>query len=203
MSGISKRLHLIVEGEGDALALPKLVHKIWRDRNIHDFQLTPAPFYAGNVVKVLRDLERFVGAAMKHQCPVLWVLDCDDKHNGELGCPVAHMQTLRVTLQNMHQPHPIEFAFFTKEFESLFLAEQQALKTHYKLPGTLQIDPNAAARRDAKGEISRLLPKGRAYKETTDQAALASLLDLATCRQASRDFRHLESALLRLCNAPC
>lgn len=201
MSGIGKRLHLIVEGEGDAVAVPKLIHKIWREKNIQDVQLTPAPFHSGNVGTALRNLERFVGAAMKHQCPVLWVLDCDDKKNGELGCPVTHMQTLRDALQTVYQPQPLAFAFFTKEFESLFLAEQQALKTHYQLESTVQMDANAAAKRDAKGQISRLLPSGRAYKETTDQAAIASLLNLETCRQVSRDFRHFESALLRLCNA--
>ena len=93
----------------------------------------------------------------------------------------------------------IEFAFFVREFESLFLAEQLALTTYYGLPPDKAIPEGASRRRDAKGEISKLLPKSSAYKETVDQAKLAARLDLAICRTVSRDFIHFESALLRLC----
>lgn len=201
MSAKRQKLFLIVEGEGDAAAVPKLIHKVLEEKNIYHIDLDPwIPFF-GNIDAVYSNLQRYVALAMKRKCPLLWVLDCDDKKNGELGCPVQHVQTLRDALQKMHQPYPIEFAFFTKEFESLFLAEQHALKTHYQLESTVQIDPKAATRRDAKAEIDCLLPKSRKYNQRKDQAAIASLLNLETCRQVSRDFRHFESALLRLCNA--
>ena len=54
---------------------------------------------------------------------------------------------------------PVEFAFFVHEFESLFLAEQQALKSYYKMPPNSSFPADIAKKRDAKGEISRMLPQ--------------------------------------------
>lgn len=50
-----------------------------------------------------------------------------------------------------------------------------------------------------KAKSAECSPKGRAYKETIDQAKIAARLDLEICRRHSRDFRHFESALKRLC----
>ena len=198
------KLHLIVEGEGDKQALPVLVRRILADRNLHHTQLTSPPQVSGDIQKVWKRLEDYLTYAHMNACPILWVLDCDDKSDGTSGCAVQHVAKLRTQIAgyHFHQPQPLEFAFFTKEFESLFLAEERALRDYYKLPETLHIDANAVNRRDAKGEISKLLGKSRAYKETTDQAKIAARLDLAHCRQVSRDYRHLEDAILRLCAVP-
>lgn len=195
------KLHLIVEGEGDALAVPKLVHKVLREHNLAHIQTTP-PQVSGGVPKVAKRLGDFVRYALMNRCPILWVLDCDDKTEGQITCPVTQASTFKAEIQAMAlaSQQPIEFAFFAKEFEALFLLEEQALRDVYQLPDTLKIDPNAANRRNAKGEISKLLGKERAYKETIDQAKIASRLDLTTCRQVSRDYRHFEDAILRLCN---
>ncbi|MDP3650700.1 MAG: DUF4276 family protein [Rhodoferax sp.] len=195
------KLHLIVEGEGDALALPVLVRKILSDNALDHIQLT-RPQISGDIRKVFKRLGDFMGYGLKNACPILWVLDCDDKIEDVAGCPVRHVTNLRAAMeqQQIHQSQPVEFAFFTKEFESLFLAEQHALKDFYRLPDTLEIDAGAVLRRDAKGEISKLLGKDRGYKETIDQAKLAARLDLPTCRAVSRDYRHFEDAILRLCN---
>ncbi len=195
------KLHLIVEGEGDALALQVLVRRILSDNALDHIQLT-RPQISGDIRKVFKRLRDFMGYGLKNACPILWVLDCDDKIDDVVGCPVRHVANLRTTLvqQQIHQSQPVEFAFFTKEFESLFLAEQRAIKDYYGLPDTLEINPGATLRRDAKGEISKLLGKDRGYKETIDQAKLAARLDLPTCRAVSRDYRHFEDAILRLCN---
>ncbi len=194
------QLHLIVEGDGDAAAIPVLVRKILNDHGLDHIQLT-RPQISGDIRKVFKRLGDFLGYAYKNSCPVLWVLDCDDKIDGGPGCPVHHVANIRAAMGNLplHQTQTVEFAFFTKEFESLFLAEQQALKNFYRLPETLVIDPGAQLRRDAKGEVSKLLGKDRGYKETIDQAKIAARLDLAICRAVSRDYRHFEESILRLC----
>lgn len=195
------KLHLIVEGDGDALALPILVRKILNANALDHVQLTH-PQKNGDIRKVFKRLEDFMGYGLKNACPILWVLDGDIKIDGTDGCPVRHVENLRVAMaeQQIHQTQPVEFAFFTKEFESLFLAEKQALKDFYRLPEALAIDPGAVLRRDAKGEISKLLGKERGYKESIDQAKIAARLDLATCRAVSRDYQHFEDAILRLCS---
>lgn len=195
------KLHLIVEGEGDALALPVLVRKILNANALHHIQLTGKPQISGDIRKVFKRLGDFMRYGFKNACPILWVLDCDDKIDDIVGCPVRHVSNLRAAMkqQQIHRPQPMEFAFFTKEFESLFLAEKNAIKDFYRLPDALEIDADAPLRRDAKGEISKLLGKERGYKETIDQAKLAARLDLATCRAVSRDYRHLEDVILGLC----
>lgn len=197
MSTPAQQLHLIVEGDGDAQAMPLLVNKILHHHGIYHVQLT-TPQISGDVHKSRKRFDDYLRYALKKQCPVLWVLDCDDK---EIGCPVQHVTHFQTAMNALHLPNvqPVEFAFFVHEFESLFLAEIDALRNFYQLPTSLKIDPNAATRRDAKGEIAKLLPKDRGYKETVDQAKIAHRLDLATCARVSRDYRHFESALLRLC----
>jgi hypothetical protein len=198
------KLHLIVEGAGDALAVPKLVHKVLREHNLTHIQTTQ-PQISGDIPKVAKRLSDFVRYALMNRCPILWVLDCDDKKDGQITCPLIQANTFKASIEAMALPsrQPIEFAFFVKEFETLFLLEEKALRDVYRLPNTLKIDPNAVNRRNAKGEIGKLLGKDRGYKETIDQAKLASRLDLATCRAVSRDFRHFEDAILRLCNTQC
>lgn len=199
MNKPTQQLHLIVEGQGDKEAMPVLVRKILNHHQLFHIGLTE-PQISGDVHKSRKRFDDFLRYALKNQCPILWILDCDDK---EIGCPVKHVAHFQTAMKSMHLPgmQPIEFAFFVQEFESLFLAEINALRSFYQLPDTLKIDANAAMRRDAKGEISRLLPKSRGYKETIDQAKITHRLDLATCARVSRDYRHFESALLRLCTS--
>ncbi len=199
MSTSSQKLHLIVEGEGDATALPILVRKILEKHQLFNVALT-SPQISGDVNKSRKRFADFFRYALKNKCPVLWILDCDDK---EIGCPVEHVSYFRGQLQSTSfaGAQPIEFAFFVQEFEALFLIEQKALRDFYQLSTDIPIDPAAASRRDAKGEIARLLPKDRGYKETIDQAKITHRLNLETCAQVSRDFRHLESAILRLCTS--
>jgi len=195
------KLHLIVEGEGDAQAVPVLARKILSAHALDHVQLTQ-PQISGDIHKVSKRLGDFIGYGLKNACPILWVLDCDDKADGTVGCPVRHVARLRTAISQLpiELNQTVEFAFFTKEFESLFLAEQQALKDFYRLPVNLEIDAGAALRRNAKGEIGKLLGRDRGYKESIDQAKLAARLDLSTCRAVSRDYRHFEDAILRLCN---
>ncbi len=196
------KLHLIVEGEGDASAMPVLVRKILNANALDHIQIT-RPQISGDLRKVFKRLGDFMGYGLKNECPILWVLDCDDNIGGVVGCPVRHVENLRLAMQEqgIHQTQSVEFAFFTKEFESLFLAEELALRDFYRLPEALGIDGDARNRRDAKGEISKLLGKSRGYKETIDQAKIAARLDLNVCRKVSRDYRHFEDALLRLCTS--
>ena len=199
MSRIAK-IHLIVEGQGDAQAVPLLVRRLLAEHGLHHVQTT-SPQISGGLDKARKRFVDYLRYGLKNECPILWVLDCDDKVDGQHGCPVAHARDLHnlVAQLSLETMPAIEFALFSREFESLFLAEQQALKSYYGLAPDKAIPEGASRRRDAKGEISRLLPKSSAYKETVDQAKLASRLYLAICRDVSRDFVHFESALLRLC----
>jgi Domain of unknown function (DUF4276) len=191
------RIQLVVEGEGDKEAVPVLARKILHQQARFDVGLEP-PQLCGDVNRARKRFDDLLHYALKSQCPVLWVLDCDDKG---IECPVKHVEHFRSVLNTLHisRPQPVEFAFFVKEFETLFLAEESALRTHFDIKADVTIDPLALNRRDGKGNINLLLPQGKRYREVIDQAKITAKLDLATCATVSRDFRHFESALLRLC----
>ncbi len=50
------KLHLIVEGDGDKTAVPKLVHKILADRQLDHVRLTGDPQISGGIGKVEKRL---------------------------------------------------------------------------------------------------------------------------------------------------
>lgn len=191
----SHKLHLIVEGPGDKEAVPLLVRRILQAHQLHHVELTTPQVSGGLLVTRKRFIDRWPYALMK-KCPILWVLDCED------SCVVDEARTFEKAIHELgrHDAQPTKFAFFYREMETLFLAEEKALRNFYGLKPEIQISPQVILRRNAKGEISKLLPAHRAYKETTDQAKIAAKLDLEQCRKVSRDFRHLEKAVLDLVN---
>lgn len=195
MTTPSQRIHLVVEGPGDKDAVQLLVRRILQAHNLHHVQLT-TPQVRGGLSAVRKRFTDYWPYALMNECPILWVLDCED------DCGVNEARTFEQTMHKLarHDAQPTKFAFFHREMETLFLAEEEALRNFYALKPDVQIPPEAISRRNAKGEISKLLPANRAYKETTDQAKIAARLDLARCRKISRDFRHLEKAILDLMN---
>jgi hypothetical protein len=91
-----------------------------------------------------------------------------------------------------------------REYESWFLAAAESL------PGVrnLRLDLTAPAGpeqiRDAKGWLSKQMPRSMRYSPTQDQAPLSAQFDLALARRRSRSFRKLwketERILLRTCS---
>ena len=60
-------------------------------------------------------------------------------------------------------------------------------------------DPDAV--NNPKARLNALTAKGTTYKETTDQPALASMIDLDVVSRRSRSFRRLVGALQDLAAA--
>jgi hypothetical protein len=69
------------------------------------------------------------------------------------------------------------------------------------LPQDLAPPPDPEAVRDAKGWLSDRTPRGRSYKPTVDQAALAQIFDLDLA-QGARSFRKFIKDVLELARGP-
>ncbi|TEX44662.1 hypothetical protein [Dechloromonas sp.] len=54
----------------------------------------------------------------------------------------------------------------------------------------------------AKEWLSKQRPSGKAYKETVHQEKITARLNLDHLREKSRDFAHLERAVISLINLP-
>lgn len=186
----------IVEGDGDLQAVPVLIRRLLQDvHHRFDIQLLPAQ-RRGEWPRVKREFERFYLSARLHNAPIFWILDfdCDD-------CVDVHLEErwLKKRAAELDPQGKIEVAFIVKEFESLFLYDEASTRGAFpELPLSIRFPTQPEAVRDAKGWLSGALPKGRAYKPTTDQARLTSRLDLHLLRHTSPSFQRFEQALLRL-----
>ena len=75
-----------------------------------------------------------------------------------------------------------------REFEAWFLAAAASLAGQLGFSRDLRPPENPEAPRDCKGWLSKQRPHGHPYKETVDQAPIASAFDLKTAREKSPSF---------------
>lgn len=189
-----KKILPIVEGDGDMRAVPVLIRKILHANNLFGVDLHPAQ-KRNDYSKLHNTFDNYFSAAIKWEAPILWVLDFDCK---QCACVKTESQKLYSRADALRPGWPFKVAFIVKEFEALFLAEQQSTKAVLGIPEDFNFSPNPETIKGAKGEISRALPVGKAYKETVHQEKIAAQLDLNILRNVSSDFRHLERSVLYL-----
>jgi hypothetical protein len=189
------RLLPIVEGPGDVQAVPILLRRLLTERHeIYDIDVL-RPYRYGELVKVSKNFVRYALAAAKENAPILWTVDCDD------GCPVEWVNHLEEQIPAGF-PVPIGFALFVREYESMFLAEHACLRSRLAVKAETPALPNPETYRDAKGEITRMMPGTAAYKEMVHQPSLTATIDLNVALANSRCLRHLDKTLLNLVRRP-
>lgn len=188
-------LQLVVEGHGEQGASQLLVRRVLQER-FGDYESTLLrPQRRASIPALLarggEALVRYQRVAEVDGDSVLWLLDHDD------GCPLDSLRDAYEVLRQDGVRKPTAFAFLHREYESLFLEDAACCSDYYGVP----LDKFYAGRlgRDAKGHISRVLPRGTIYKPTVDQAPLTARLNLERLEQLSRSYRHLEDALRWLC----
>jgi hypothetical protein len=90
-----------------------------------------------------------------------------------------------------------------REYESWFLAAAESLAGLRNLPPDLAAPAAPEEIRDAKGWLSKQMPRSMRYSPTQDQAALSAQFDMELARTRSRSFRKLwkeiEGILLTTC----
>lgn len=194
-----RKLQLIVEGDGDIGAARLLVQRILEKHQIFDIEL-PRPHKRGEYPSVARHFDNFFLAAIKEKAPILWVLDFDAK---EYTCPVAEANALLGRAASLRPDWPIKIAFLVKEYETLFLHDEAATRSVFTdIPKNAAFPANPETIRGAKEWLSKQRPSGKAYKETVHQEKITARLNLENLREKSRDFAHLERAVISLINLP-
>lgn len=188
------RILPIVEGHGDLKAVPPLLRALLNHHELYDVQVL-APHKRGELPKITARFDDYFKIALKEEAAILWVLDFDC---ADCICPVTEATKLYERANMLRPGWPFKLAFVVKEFESLFLAEVAAAKHVLGIDEALTFPLNPEGIRDAKGWLSRALPKGVAYKETVHQEKIAAQLDFHVLRARSDSFEHLERSLLYL-----
>jgi Domain of unknown function (DUF4276) len=178
----------VVEGHGEKEAVPTLLRRIAAEiaPGLHIW--LPPP-YRINRSKLMMpgELEKAVGTQANRVDGgggVLVLVDADD------DCPATFGPALLARAQATRRDRMVAVVLAKHEFEAWFLASAASLAGHRGLPATLQPPPDAEAVRGAKEWLNRAR-SGRPYKETSDQAALAALFDMAVARKNAPSFDKL------------
>lgn len=178
------KLAAIVEGHGEADAVPRLIRRIAGELD---------PAIVVNVDPVLRvpasslrkqgELERQVERAarkMQSRGGIFILIDCD----WDGGCPATEGPALIQRARNARSDMPISVVLAKKEYEAWFIAAAESLRGKRGLPQDLTSDPLPEDIRGAKEWLSDKMPRGLRYSETTDQPALTEVFDMNMAKRA-------------------
>ena len=187
----------IVEGQGDAQALPILVRRIAERLNppVYPAVLHPIRIPKHRVIKAneLERATRLAASAVTGSGGILLLLDSDD------DCP-AILGPQLLDRMMAGRPDVVSATVLVKcEFEAWFLAGAESLRGKRDLPNNLANPPDPEMIRGAKRWLSERMPKGRPYRETLDQAPLAALVDLEMVYRFSPSFRKFHKEVVKLC----
>lgn len=181
----------IVEGEGEVAALPLLL------RRLNAWQPSPVGSYANPVPPIRVRRDRFLNREEEFRRQLLlaaakcgedgWilvVLDADD------DCPAEIAENILQRARQHIAHRRLSVILAKREFEAWFIAAAHSLHGHrnFYLSEDEEIDPEMP--RDAKGWLRDHIANGK-YRETVDQPAFVSQIDLQQAFDNSRSFRKL------------
>jgi hypothetical protein len=184
----------IVEGDGDATAVPLLLRRILGEHLQEYRWQIGGPKKAFSLHVLRQKLENYLRYAQRENdaAAILILLDLDD------GCPEIEAIQLSQEIRALSPRLPVAIVFAHREFETWFLASLETLGGSYGLPEGLSYEGNVEDRRGAKEWLTRQMPPGSIYKETIQQPSMASKVDLNLASQRSRSFRRLLHAVEEL-----
>ena len=209
------RLVFFGEGEGDAVALPLLGKKVFKEMPgaFEGLQLDENPFRVGGFSKVLKkevkdplqrtNLHRLLEAALKRRGTKAVLLVLDGDHKADF-CPGKDAEVLLQEARKAGAGVKFFFAvcFAVKEYESWFIAaasKMTILPSGWKKPGCFPADTESAPR-DAKGWIAENLLPG--YDPVGGQGSVTQAISLGDLRKGgTKSFKHFEKALRYLVDA--
>ena len=188
----------IVEGDGEVRALPKLLHRIAAELGVP--LLTPkTPMrIPKSKLTAPQGIERAVAAKASEVTGdggILVLIDADD------DCPAEIGPQLFTRACTARPDKSIAVVLAKREFEAWFLAALPSLAGKYGFPDDLPLVASPETPRDCKGRLTRTRVQGLSYKETVDQAPLASLFDMKMARENSPSFGKFYRDVARLLGA--
>ena len=189
----------VVEGHGDAKAVPFLLRRIAHDLGIYELTICPPQRVSRSTLGTEAGLMSAVRQAsyrVDGLGGVLVLFDADD------DCPVDLVGRLLDPARKACAGKNLGLVVAEKEFESWFLAAAPSLAGRGGLPDNFGYDGNPQAKRDAKGVVDQAMrsgPERHKYSETVDQARLATLFDMEMARRGAPSFDKLWREVEALC----
>ena len=183
----------IVEGHGDAAAVPVLLRRLvnaaeaWNEVRIDQ----PIRCNRSQLVKEAELRRRVRLARLRKDCgAVLIIFDSDD------DCPVELAERVRGWAVAEAGPLHCEVVLAKREYEAWFLATVESLRTHRSVRSDAQSHPDPETPRDAKGVLEAMMHIS--YSERTHQPAFSAIFCMTATYARCRSFRKLVSSFGRL-----
>ena len=175
------KLIAIVEGHGDVEAVRVLLRRVLHEE-LQRYDVVVERSIRVPRGKLLKpgELERAVSLAASRISAtdgIVVLVDADD------DCPAELAPAMATRAAQSRPDRRISVVIAKSEFESWFVAAADSLAGFRGLADRLVAPANAEGIRDAKGWFSNNMPTGLTYRETIDQAAFASRIDLEQARQ--------------------
>ena len=183
----------IVEGHGDALAVPVLLRRLVDAATAWDAVRIDQPIRCnrGKLVKEDELKKRVRLARLRKDCgAVLIIFDSDD------SCPVDLAAQVREWAVAAAGPVLCEVVLAKREYEAWFLATVESLRTHSDVNSDAQSHPDPESPRDAKGRLKAMM--NISYSETVHQPAFSAIFCMAAAHARCRSFRKLVGSFGRL-----
>lgn len=195
----------VVEGPGDAEALPILLRKILTHLGKCKIGVATAKnaHGCGNLEKA-GGLEKFVEYAFRSPACGGVLIAVDTDHPAR--CPKALASALAARIRAYGARKPVAVVLAENEFETWFLASIESIAGK-AIKGSVSIQTGAIHPakceeiRNPKSWLQKHFTGRQAYKETLHQAPMASLIDVGVAESRSRSFRRLVHAVSELTQA--
>jgi len=189
----------IVEGDGELDAIPVLLRRILHETfQVFDWEVG-RPKKAHSLPAFKKRLSDFIRyAEMEPEAThILVVMDLDD------GCPKEEVRRLTEEIRQASPQMPVLVVLAHREYEAWFLASLPSLAGKDNLPQNTFFEGNVENIRGVKAWLTRQMPPGKTYKETTHQAAWSAKMDIGGATlQRSRSFRRLVHAVEEILTRP-
>ncbi|MDG5497275.1 DUF4276 family protein [Niveispirillum sp. BGYR6] len=178
----------IVEGKGEVEAVPILLRRIAAEVGGWVKVNPPIRVASGSFLNREEERRKYVGLAankaIQGRGHVLLMLDCDQEAGDRRqACPAELGPSLLAQLRVIRPDVSMFVALAHKEYESWFLAALESLAGQAGLPADVQAPNDPEAKRNAKGELGRLLGRNYGYDDEL-QRQFTELMSLQQARRA-------------------
>lgn len=185
-----RKVYLSVEGQGDEAALPNLLSRLASSMALEVPAFPIAHRLArcteADVGRQCEDLRRLANADGERFAGAMFLRDDED------GCPKRDAPLIAEWVRRQKLPFPVAVVLFYREYETMFVAtlgalavkqlRDKSMRELVALDETAKEPADPEAYRDAKGYVSRFLPKKHPYRETTHQYAMTVALNVDVLR---------------------
>lgn len=187
----------IVECHGEVAAVPVLLRRLTVASGLSDSIQVSRPIHCKRHRLVKEESFRAalrLAVKKPDSDAVLVLFDSDD------DCPKDLAPKLRSWATDEVRGRPFEIVMAHREYEAWFVAAVESLRGRRGVLDDATAPAEPESIRGAKEALEERMRSGRAYKETSDQAAFSAVFDMAAA-YSCRSFRHLVTAYGRIAAA--